>query len=250
MLGAYQHAPHALRAEAFEGMALPILRRRTGGASVWGGEGVVYVALGLLTASALMRCPDGRILNRHRKLIPTNPERMIWGRGDARGLNVVDTPAGRLGVLMCWENYMPLARYALYAQNLEVLVAPTWDCGDEWVASMRHIAREGGCYVIATGTAIQARDVPADFPERARVFPDADEWLDAATPRRSQGAPTSSGMRRVSSDQSSPIAAAASCVAPANASGGITCCQRRVMFSRSSSPMRGNIHPTNSGKRS
>jgi nitrilase len=121
--------------------------------------------------------PDGRLLNRHRKLMPTNPERMIWGRGDASGLNVVETPAGRLGTLLCWENYMPLARYALYAQNLEVLVAPTWDCGDEWVATMRHIAREGGCYVVGVGTAIQARDVPADFPERARIFPDPDDWL-------------------------------------------------------------------------
>jgi nitrilase len=121
--------------------------------------------------------PDGSMLNRHRKLVPTNPERMIWGRGDARGLNVVDTPAGRLATLLCWENYMPLARYALYAQKLDVLVAPTWDCGDEWIASMRHIAREGGCYVIAVGTAIQARDIPEDFPDRARVFPDADEWL-------------------------------------------------------------------------
>jgi len=121
--------------------------------------------------------PDGSMLNRHRKLLPTNPERMIWGRGDARGLNVVDTPAGRLASLICWENYMPLARYALYAQKLDVLVAPTWDCGDEWIASMRHIAREGGCFVIGVGTAIQGRDVPDDFPDRARVFPDADEWL-------------------------------------------------------------------------
>ena len=120
---------------------------------------------------------DGRLLNRHRKLMPTNPERMIWGRGDGSGLNVVDTPAGRLGTLLCWENYMPLTRYALYAQNLEVLVAPTWDCGDEWVATMRHIAREGGCFVIGVGTAIQARDVPEDFPERARVFPEPDDWL-------------------------------------------------------------------------
>jgi len=107
---------------------------------------------------------DGRLLNRHRKLMPTNPERMIWGRGDGSGLNVVDTPAGRLGTLLCWENYMPLTRYALYAQNLEVLVAPTWDCGDEWVATMRHIAREGGCYVVGVGTAIQA--TPATIPGR------------------------------------------------------------------------------------
>jgi nitrilase len=121
--------------------------------------------------------PDGAILNRHRKLVPTNPERMVWGRGDGRGLKVVETPAGRLGVLICWENYMPLARYALYGQGLDILVAPTWDCGDEWVASMRHIAREGGCWVLATGTAIQGGDVPDDFPEKARLFPDADEWL-------------------------------------------------------------------------
>ena len=120
---------------------------------------------------------DGRLLNRHRKLMPTNPERMSWGRGDGSGLNVVDTPAGRLGTLLCWENYMPLTRYALYAQNLEVLVAPTWDCGDEWVATMRHIAREGGCFVVGVGTAIQAGDVPEDFPERARVFPEPDDWL-------------------------------------------------------------------------
>jgi len=121
--------------------------------------------------------PEGNVLNRHRKLLPTNPERMVWGRGDAGGLRVVDTPVGRIGCLICWENYMPLARYALYAQNLEILIAPTWDCGDEWIASMRHIAREGGCWVIATGTAIQARDIPRDFPDRDRLFAQDEEWL-------------------------------------------------------------------------
>jgi nitrilase len=120
--------------------------------------------------------PDGAILNRHRKLMPTNPERMVWGCGDGRGLKVVDTPAGRIGTLICWENYMPLARYALYAQNLEIHVAPTWDCGEEWVASMRHIAREGGCWVIGTATAIQGKDIPENFPERGRLFEDED-WL-------------------------------------------------------------------------
>jgi nitrilase len=121
--------------------------------------------------------PDGTILNRHRKLLPTNPERMVWGRGDARGLRVIETPVGRIGCLICWENYMPLARYALYAQNLEILVAPTWDCGEEWIASMRHIAREGGCWVIATGTATQGADVPSDFPGREHLFTNNEEWL-------------------------------------------------------------------------
>jgi nitrilase len=120
--------------------------------------------------------PDGAMLNRHRKLMPTNPERMVWGFGDARGLKVVDTPVGRLGVLICWENYMPLSRYALYAQNMEILVAPTWDCGDEWIATMKHIAKEGGCWVIGTGTAIQGKDLPSGFPEREKVVGEED-WL-------------------------------------------------------------------------
>jgi nitrilase len=121
---------------------------------------------------------DGAILNRHRKLMPTNPERMVWGCGDASGLRVVDTPVGRIGTLLCWESYMPLARHALYAQNLEIYVAPTWDCGDTWLASMNHIAREGGCWVLSTATALQGADVPDSFPERDRLF-QRDEWVNS-----------------------------------------------------------------------
>lgn len=121
--------------------------------------------------------PNGTLLNRHRKLIPTNPERMVWGRGDASGLRVVDTPVGRIGTLICWENYMPLARYALYAQGIDIYIAPTWDCGESWLSTMRHIAREGGCWVVGCASAIQAKDIPEDFPDRAKVFPDEDEWL-------------------------------------------------------------------------
>ena len=120
--------------------------------------------------------PQGRILNRHRKLMPTNPERMVWGMGDASGLKVVETPAGRLGSLICWENYMPLARYALYAQDIEVYIAPTWDAGESWIATMRHIAKEGGCWVVGTATAMEGSDVPKNFPERDRLFT-AEEWI-------------------------------------------------------------------------
>jgi nitrilase len=120
--------------------------------------------------------PDGRLLNRHRKLMPTNPERMVWGMGDASGLRVVETPVGRLGTLICWENYMPLARYALYAQNLEIYVAPTWDTGESWIATMRHIAKEAGCWVIGTATAMQGHDIPDDFPGRDELFR-PDEWI-------------------------------------------------------------------------
>lgn len=120
--------------------------------------------------------PEGDILNRHRKMMPTNPERMVWGMGDATGLRVVDTPAGRLGALICWENYMPLARYALYAQGMEIHVAPTWDAGDGWLATLRHIAKEAGCWVIGTATALQGSDMPADFAELAALY-DRDEWI-------------------------------------------------------------------------
>lgn len=121
--------------------------------------------------------PDGEILNRHRKLIPTNPERMVWGWGDARGLNVVATPAGKIGALICWENYMPLSRYALYAQGVELYLAPTWDCGDGWQATLRHIAREGGCWVAGTAIALQCSDIPDAVPHKDAIFPGADEWI-------------------------------------------------------------------------
>jgi nitrilase len=122
---------------------------------------------------------DGRLLNNHRKLMPTNPERMVWGMGDATGLKVVDTPAGRLGCLICWESYMPLARFALYAQNLDIYCAPTWDSGPTWRATMQHIAREGGCWVVGCATAMQAADVPESLIHRDTLFPDAGEWINS-----------------------------------------------------------------------
>lgn len=120
---------------------------------------------------------DGRLANNHRKLMPTNPERMVWGFGDGSGLNVVETAVGRIGTLICWENFMPLARYALYAQNIEIYVAPTWDSGDMWQATMQHIAREGGCWVIGCATALEASDIPDDVLYRDELFPNKDEWV-------------------------------------------------------------------------
>jgi len=120
--------------------------------------------------------PGGEIVNRHRKLVPTNPERMVWGAGDGSGLVVVDTPIGRLGGLICWENYMPLARYALYTQGVEVYVASTWDSGETWIATMRHIAAEGRCWVIGSGCSLRRDDVPSSFPQRDMMWTDTD-WI-------------------------------------------------------------------------
>jgi nitrilase len=120
---------------------------------------------------------DGQLINRHRKLMPTNPERMVWGFGDASGLKVVDTPIGRIGTLICWENYMPLARFALYAQGIDIYIAPTYDSGDGWIGTMQHIAREGCCWVVGSGTALKVSDIPDDFPAKKELYSESEEWV-------------------------------------------------------------------------
>ncbi len=126
--------------------------------------------------------PDGALLAKHRKLVPTGSERTVWGMGDGSTLPVVDTPHGRLSGLTCWENYMPLARFYLYAQGVDIWAAPTLAPGDAWVATMRHIAREGRCYVIGVNSCLRADQIPADFPGRDKVWPDrpdGDGWVEA-----------------------------------------------------------------------
>jgi nitrilase len=123
--------------------------------------------------------PDGSVLNRHRKVMPTHPERMVWGLGDATGLKPVDTPCGRIGALICWESYMPLARYALYAQGLDVYLAPSYDSGDRWIATLQHIARESGCWVLGSGVAFRASDIRDAAPGLRDLYPSADEWVNA-----------------------------------------------------------------------
>lgn len=117
--------------------------------------------------------PDGALLAKHRKLMPTGSERTVWGMGDGSTLPVVDTPFGRLSGLTCWENYMPLARFYLYAQGVDIWVAPTLARGDAWVATMRHIAREGRCYVVGVNPCVHADQLPADVPQRDRLWPGA-----------------------------------------------------------------------------
>ena len=91
---------------------------------------------------------QGEILGKHRKLVPTGGERLVWAQGDGSTLQVYDTPLGKLGGLICWENYMPLARYTMYAWGTQIYVAATWDRGQPWLSTLRHIAKEGRVYVI------------------------------------------------------------------------------------------------------
>ncbi len=121
--------------------------------------------------------PDGTLLGKHRKLVATGGERLAWGMGDGSTLPVFDTPFGRLGGLICWENYMPLARAAMYEQGVDILLAPTWDNSDVWVASMRHIAKEGRCYVLGVTSCLRGSDVPADIPGRDEIYGGAEDWM-------------------------------------------------------------------------
>jgi nitrilase len=125
--------------------------------------------------------PDGALLGKHRKLVPTGSERTVWGMGDGSTLPVIDTPYGRLSGLTCWENYMPLARFYLYAQGVDIWTAPTLAQGDGWIATLRHIAREGRCYVIGANPCVHVDQIPAEFPHRDRVWRverDEDQWVE------------------------------------------------------------------------
>ena len=119
---------------------------------------------GTLYCTILYFGPDGALLGKHRKLKPTGSERLIWGEGDASTLTVLETPLGRLGGLICWENYMPQARLAMYAQGVELYVAPTADARDSWQATMRHIALEGRCFVLGCNQFVTKSMHPADLP--------------------------------------------------------------------------------------
>ena len=108
--------------------------------------------------------PDGSLILRHRKLVPTNHERLVWGQGDGAGLRAVETPIGRIGGLICWENYMPLALFALYESGVEIYVASTADDGDAWQATLVHIAREARSFVVSPSHFQRSSAYPDDFP--------------------------------------------------------------------------------------
>lgn len=125
--------------------------------------GVIERDGGTLYCTALVFGPDGALLGRHRKLMPTASERLIWGQGDGSTLPVVDAPAGRIGTAICWENYMPMLRQAMYAKGVSLWCAPTVDDREIWQASMRHIAYEGRCFVLGACQYLTRADAPADY---------------------------------------------------------------------------------------
>jgi nitrilase len=121
------------------------------------GGGTIYCTL-------LYFGPDGRLLGKHRKLKPTAAERLVWGEGDGSTLTVVDTEYGKVGGLICWENYMPLARVAMYGKGVSIYLAPTADSRESWQATMRHIALEGRCFVLGCNQYVEKSMYPKDLP--------------------------------------------------------------------------------------
>ena len=129
---------------------------------------------------------EGELVDKHRKLVPTGSERTVWGMGDGSTLRAVQAPFGRIAGLICWENYMPLARFHLYAQGVDIWVAPTLAVGDGWIATMRHIARENAMFVIGVNPVLQLDQIPQDFPKRDKLITESyvaehGEWLESGT---------------------------------------------------------------------
>ena len=127
--------------------------------------GVIERDLGTCYCAVLFFSPDGQLLGKHRKLMPTALERMIWGFGDGSTLTAVDSPYGRIGSVICWENYMPMMRMAMYSKNIALYCAPTADDRSTWLSSIQHVALEGRCFVLTTCQFLRKRD----FPKTVRV---------------------------------------------------------------------------------
>jgi nitrilase len=145
----------------------------------------VWVALGIterspsatLYNSVVYVDDNGEIAGLHRKLVATGAERLVWGQGQDSVLTTVDIDGVRVGSLICWENYMPLARAAMYARGIDVLLAPTWDNSDEWVPTLRHIAKEGQVFVVGVTACLRGSDVPRDLSDANQLYGDDDDWL-------------------------------------------------------------------------
>src|SRR5512133_2859462 len=134
--------------------------------------GVIERDGGTLYCTAVYLGPDGQVLGKHRKLMPTALERLVWGFGDGSTLQAVDTPYGKLGAVICWENYMPALRMAMYQQRIALYCAPTADDRDSWASTMQHIALEGRCFVLSACQHLRRSQFPDDMNNRLPEAPE------------------------------------------------------------------------------
>ena len=146
------------------GPAVDALRRTAKHNRIYLVIGVIERGRGTLYCTVLFFAPNGDYMGKHRKIMPTASERLVWGFGDGSTMPVFDTPLGKIGAVICWENYLPLMRTAMYGKGIELYCAPTADPRDSWIASMRHIAVEGRCFVLSCNQFNRRSDFPADYP--------------------------------------------------------------------------------------
>jgi nitrilase len=125
--------------------------------------GVIERDGGTLYCTVLFFAPDGSYLGKHRKLMPTALERLVWGYGDGSTLPVFDTDLGKLGAVICWENYMPMLRMTMYNKGVQIYCAPTADDRDTWIPTMQHVAMEGRCFVLSCNQRTVRSDFPKDY---------------------------------------------------------------------------------------
>jgi len=166
--------------ERYWGAAMDVPGPDTGRLAETAGDLGIYLAVGVierdstysrgtLYCTLLYFGPDGTLLGKHRKLKPTAAERLIWGEGDGSTLPVIPAPFGRFGGLICWENYMPLARMAMYGKGLDIYLAPTADARERWQSTLQHIALEGRCFVLGCNQFVTRAMYPEDLEIRAEL---------------------------------------------------------------------------------
>ncbi|MEP9350407.1 carbon-nitrogen hydrolase family protein [Xanthobacter sp. KR7-225] len=161
--GREEYAAYACRAILVPGPETLRLGRAAKHAKLFVVMGVIERDGGTLYCTVLFFGPDGSLLGKHRKIMPTAAERLCWGFGDGSTLTTVPTPWGPLGSVICWENYMPLLRMAMYSKGIAIYCAPTADDRDTWEATMRHIALEGRCFVLSACQYLTRADFPANM---------------------------------------------------------------------------------------
>ncbi len=171
------YARFADQAIVVDGPMLDPLRAAAKDAGVWVALGITERDGGTLYNAVVYIDANGEVAGLHRKLVPTGAERLVWGNGQGPVLTVVDIGGVKVGSLICWENYMPLARAAMYEQGIDVLLAPTWDNSDEWVPTLRHIAKEGQVFVVGVTAHLRGSDVPRDLPGADEIYGGDEDWM-------------------------------------------------------------------------
>lgn len=148
-------------AVALDGPEIAQLAQAAGAHKLYVCVGIIERDGGTLYCTAVYLGPEGTVLGHHRKLMPTALERLVWGYGDGSTLKAVDTPFGRLGAVICWENYMPALRMAMYQQRVALYCAPTADDRDTWISTMQHVAMEGRCFVLSSCQHLRRAQFPS-----------------------------------------------------------------------------------------